>query len=195
MWTRKVPVYILLYLASIAYSLIAISPETQLSSPYLTRKAKFGIVMGAGRRPPNKREKRFSPNLLWRFGVISVPTQTPIISERNAPTDLQDQYLNINNNFNTTFSSLEKKAQHLTFFQSLVRNIAASRVEEELAEMSSNWANLAQSVVADRYGEVIQLTRKTHEAQLLSLQKAAIAHLLSAAVSKARRVQQSSVLR
>lgn len=87
---------------------------------------------------------------------------------------------------------LLKKVENLTFFQSLLQNIAATRAREELAEVSSHWANKAHSVVSSKYKEVIHLTRATHEAQLLSLERASIAQLLTDAVFKAHRVYQSS---
>lgn len=92
-------------------------------------------------------------------------------------------------------AALEKKVESLTFFQSLLQSIAASKVREDLALVSSHWANTARSVVASKYGQVIHLTRKVHEAQILSLQRASTAQLLDDALSKAAAVHYSSLTR
>lgn len=132
-----------------------------------------------------------SSNLFWESG-----TKSPITSYWTGGS-LELERSRSGNNASTLPSSpaislSEEKVENLTFFQSLLRSIAATRVREELAEISSHWANTARYVVSSKYSEVIHLTRKAHAAQLESLQKSSMAQLLNDAVSKASRVYHSS---
>lgn len=94
---------------------------------------------------------------------------------------------------------LEKRAskagEEQIYFQSLSRDTAASNSRKALAKVSSHWANVAQKAITFQYNEVIHLTRKSHEAQLLSLIYQSTGNLLQDAVMKANQVHNNAVER
>jgi len=98
---------------------------------------------------------------------------------------------------NPNLDSLIEKVDKLILAQSQASsssasNIASRAAKQRLAEISSHWSKVAQNLVYWKSNEVIELTKKAQDAQIVSLKFSSIANRLKGAVMSADEVFKSA---
>ena len=96
------------------------------------------------------------------------------------------------NSTSQSIDTLVETVERLTQAQAHAGSIASGVARDKLAQISSHWAKVAQKLVYWKSNEVMELTQKAQDAQIISFKFSSIASRLKSAVTSAEEVFNSA---